>query len=143
MEDSLKKLLWLINKWQRYLTFQQLKKKRYRSLSYKKCYQKDQITGRDNLVWLIFEDPKKHNFLKLFQINLPKTRFFWSFDFIFNFFFKNSPEYINPSGHFVFYKILCSSNFLVEPHLGDVLEGLLGVGLKFVDNYHRKIHCKN
>ena len=40
-----------------------------------------------------------------------KMCFFGSCDF-FNFFFsKNPPDYIDPSGHFVFYEILCRSNF--------------------------------
>ena len=46
-------------------------------------------------------------------------------------FFINAQEYINPFVHFVFYETLCSSNFQVELHLGDVLEVLLGVGSKF------------
>ena len=37
--------------------------------------------------------------------------------------------YINPSGHFVYYAILCSSNFLDELHLDEVQEVLLIVGL--------------
>ena len=47
-------------------------------------------------------------------------------------FLKNAPEYIDPFGHFVLYEILCSSKFLVERHLDDVLEVLLVVGLKFI-----------
>ena len=40
--------------------------------------------------------------------------------------------YIDPSGHFVFYEILCSSNFLVKHHLDVVLEVLQVVGSKFL-----------
>ena len=36
------------------------------------------------------------------------------------------PEHIS-TGHFVYYEV-CASNFLVELHLGDVLEVLLVVG---------------
>ena len=42
-------------------------------------------------------------------------------------------------GHFVFYEILCCSNLLVELHLGDVLEVLLGVGSKNVCYSHNLI----
>ena len=36
----------------------------------------------------------------------PETEFFFCV------FLKNAPEYIDPSGHLIFYEIFCSSNFL-------------------------------
>ena len=84
---------WLIYKWRRNLTFQQLKKTSFRSFSHKKNFKRQ--NERVDIVWRIFEkiskklklkskDPKKHSFWK-FQLNLPKTTFsgpvtsFWTF----------------------------------------------------------------
>ena len=78
--------------------------------------------------------------------------FFCSCDFIFNFFAifsKNSLQYIDPSGHFVFYEILCSSNFLGQMSPWCCSRGSPGGWIKIsfftklVDIYHRKIHWKN
>ena len=42
---------------------------------------------------------------------------------------------MDPSSHYVFYEILCSSNFFfVELHLDVVLEVLQVVGFKFINN---------
>ena len=41
---------------------------------------------------------------------------------------------MDPSGPFVFYEILCSSNFLVERHLDIVLAVLKVVGWKCIFN---------
>ena len=63
-----------------------------------------------------------------------------------NIFSKMGLEYIDPSGHFVFFMKFCVGwIFLVELHLDDVLEVLLVVEPKFVctklvDKYYRKIH---
>ena len=43
-------------------------------------------------------------------------------------FLKYALEYIDPSSHFVFYEVLCSS-FFVEFPLDDAVEVLLGVRL--------------
>ena len=45
---------------------------------------------------------QKNTIFERFQLNLPKTTFFQSCDFILIFFYfkKNAPEYIDPSGHF-------------------------------------------
>ena len=54
--------------------------------------------------------------------------------------------YIDPSGHFVFYDILCSSNFLGRTSpIHVVLEVLQVVRSKLllVDIYHRKTHWKS
>ena len=62
-------------------------------------------------------------------------------------FFLNPQKYIDPSGHFFYHEILCSSIFFVELHLDDVLEVHLVVWfkllfLKLVDKYNRKINRK-
>ena len=57
------------------------------------------------------------------------------------------PIYIDPSSHFIFYEILCSSNFFVERHVDVVHQVLQVVGSKIFMKlgyiYHRKIHLKN
>ena len=47
---------------------------------------------------------EKRFFGKFLLKILKKFVFFWSFDFNFDFFdfFFNAPEYVDPSGHFVF-----------------------------------------
>ena len=48
---------------------------------------------------------KETQLLNVFGEIYQKRCFFWSCDFIFNFFctfLKSAPEYIDPSGHFVF-----------------------------------------
>ena len=69
--------------------------------------------------------PKKAHFCK-FSDEFNKYNIFRScerlhFELFFALFFRNAPEYIDPSSHFVFYGILYSSNFLVEVALADVL----------------------
>ena len=89
----------------------------------------------------------KETFFERFWRNLPKTCFsdFRSCDFIFKFFctfLKNAPEYIDPSGHFVLYEVLCRF-FFFNLQLGVLLEVLLVVGLKFLyKTYHGKINWK-
>ena len=64
-EDSLKKLGWLIYKWWRYLTFQQLKKKkRVLEVWATKNFIKDKMTGRVDIVRCIFEKTAKNLKLK-------------------------------------------------------------------------------
>ena len=48
----------------------------------------------------------------------------------FQLFSKIRQSITSPSGHFVFYEIMCSWNFLVELHLDENLEVLLVVGWK-------------
>ena len=111
----------------RYLTFQQLKKKRvHRSLSYKNFYKRrNDRKGRYSAhFWENCKKDKKNwsnrtqksRFVESFQIINQRTTFFCSCDLIFNFFFlqffQKCTKYIDPSGCFVFYEILCSSNFL-------------------------------
>ena len=136
---------------------QSKKKKRVVEAWATKMFIKDKITGRVDIVYgtlvkivkklnLKSQDPKKC--LNVFrQIN--QKRSFHSSDFILNFFcnfLKNSPDYIDPSGHFVFYKILCSSNFFgwMSPRCcsrgspGGWIKNFFFI--KLVDIYHRKIH---
>ena len=54
------------------------------------------MTGRVDIVWRIFKKTAKTVTSFLTFCN----------------FFKNTPQYIDPSGHFVFYENFCSSNFL-------------------------------
>ena len=74
----------------------------------------------------------------------PKTTFSGRLHFFT--FFKNAPEYIDHSGHLFLMKFYVARTFLVELHLGVVLEVLLVVGSKFltklVDKYKRNIHRK-
>ena len=91
----------------------------------KKNVIKDKIAGRHDVVVVYLKklqkklklksQDQKSKFLKRLQTNKPKRIFSHSCDFILNFFAfftKNLIEFIDLFGHFVFYEILCSSNFL-------------------------------
>ena len=57
---------------------------------------------------------------------------------------ENAPEYIDPSGHFVFYENLCSSNFFGRTSTRCCSRGSPGGWIRFsltklIDTYHRKI----
>ena len=84
--------------------------------------------------------PKKCTIFESFQLNLPKTTFSAPV-LIFNFFplFPKMHQSILTIPVIFLYEILCSLNFLVELHLGVVLEVLLVVSSKFVDKYHRTV----
>ena len=75
--------------------------------------------------------------------NLPKTTSVPVTSFSTCNFLKKAPEYIDPSGHYVFCMKFCGARILVERHLGVVLEVLLDGGWikkipKYVDKYNRK-----
>ena len=129
----------MIYKWLRYLTFQPLKKKKKKVIEVwaTKNFKKDKIRGRVNIFRCIFEKIAKK--VKIEVTGFKKAQFL-------NIFSKMGLEYIDPSGHFVFFMKFCVGwIFLVELHLDDVLEVLLVVEPKFVctklvDKYYRKIH---
>ena len=80
----------------------------------------------------------KSKFFERFQSNLPKRCISGTLTSFLPFFFtflKNVPIISTLPVIFVFYVILCSSNFLCNLHLNDVLEVLLMVGLKFLTNF--------
>ena len=75
----------------------------------------------------------------------------WIHFFTFFTFLKNTPEYIDPSGHFVFYEILCSSTFFCRtPPIwcsrgspGGLIKLKIKKITKLVDKNHKKIHRKS
>jgi hypothetical protein len=56
---------------------------------------------------------KKRRFWLIYLEKVHKSTFWGPVTSILTFlqFLKNAPDYINPSGHFVFYEFFCSSNF--------------------------------
>ena len=56
---------------------------------------------------------EKHRFWLIYLKTFKKLTFLGPVTSILTFcnFLKHAPEYIDPSGHFVFYEIFCSSNF--------------------------------
>ena len=110
-EDSLKKLWWFINKFRRYnylfnLSTKNEKNGGFRSLSYKKYHkrQNDRSIYSGALVGKLLK--------KLFEVTgLKKAQFLKVFRVIYQMFYRSCDCAFNPSGHFVFYEILRSSNF--------------------------------
>ena len=103
------------------------------------------MTGRVDIVWHIFaktakklkltqDRTQKSRFVESFQINKPKTTFFCSCDFIFNFFaiFSKMRHSISTLPVILsFMKFCVARTFWVERHLDVVLE-VLQVGSKFL-----------
>ena len=119
-----------------------------KSLRYTKFHK---ITGRVDIVWRIFkktakklklksQDPKKYFFFNVFISIKQKISFSVPVTSLLNFwnFLQKAPVYIDPSGHFVFYEILCSSNFLGRTSPGCYSWGSQVVGSKFL--YTKLVH---
>ena len=118
MKFHWKKLGWLIYNWRRYSTFQPWATKkiiRTEGLIYPGAFlrklQKIEVTG-----------PKKAQFW-MFLEKFTKNQYFYLVASFFCTFFKT--EYTDHSRNFLFFEILCSSNFFFELRLDDVLEVLV------------------
>ena len=124
--------------------FSTIEKKTVMKVWATKYFIKDKMTRRIDMAWMIVwanfkkvklksRNPKKHHFWK-FSVKFIINDVFRSCDFILNFFhfFKNVPEYIVQSGHFVFHEICVARFYWVELHLDVILEALQVVGSKFL-----------
>ena len=107
-------------------TFRKENERSYRSLSYKILLTEGSINSCAFL--------RKLQKILVFRVIYQKRRLSVSLTSFFTFFsfFKKSPEYLIPFSNFVFYKILCSSNFFgrPSPKSDDLLEVLQVVGLE-------------
>ena len=105
--------------------FSTIGKKKKKKFEIQKNFIKEVAGTQKNLNWKFFEH---------FQGNLPKTMFFRSCDFIFNFialFSKMRRSILTLPVILSFMTFFVAGTFLVELHLDDVIEVLLVVGLSF------------